>query len=547
MRHPRFVVGMSYIAAPHPLRTRCQCLLVYLCCRACWFAFPLPSVARNQSALLRAVSRPMETASAQQPPARRLVSVWPVSRHLSSRRHLCFDSALVMASHHSPTGSKRPRLSLQIKTSSASSSSTVDASDPTSFNTLSNAYVAAVERSSSAMLSEPITAINTLQAFTLATPAEYKNAKSRIVTPYIASFPETPLTAHRPGSPSQLQLPLPSTMTATPPLSAETPDSAPSTMFTFSSSGFPSPQARDRFGRSPVDGPTLRRRAVPYLSAELGSHLPYSHPRSLHSILRNSPLPPRTAIPPPSPRRQSLRLQEKAAKKVGYNSPLTQEIVTNKYTKSHIELLGEDASPGTPCPPAESNKPMNMPLAFTDNEVQDGGQTPNPFGDVRRTLAAAGAETLSAVEPNGARKRKRTEKRRQWVWTIGLDDEDEAADEGATARPDEVDGASSGCAQAHAVDTPGFRYLETPTPSVESASSAVESVDVSMSDACSVGSSEEGLSELDPLDETELDPKTPVAPVQPGEGRGRQRNRQRDTPIPELCGKGDTPVSSELK
>lgn len=437
-----------------------------------------------------------------------------------------------MAAHQSPAGSKRPRLSLQIQTSCDSSSSTVDAGDSTSFNTLSNAYVAAIQRSSSAFMSEPITAINTLQSFTLTTPAEYKDAKSRIVTPYIASFPETPLTAH-PMSPSQLQFPLPSTMTATPPLSAEASYPATPTVFTFSSSDMPSSPARDRFAGSLVDGPTLRRRIVPYLSAALNSHLPYSHPRSLHSILRNSPLPPRTAIPPPSPRRQSLRLQEKAAKRVGYNSPLTQDIVTNKYTKSHIELLGEDVSPGSPCSPAELNKAMNMPLAFTASEVQDGGQTPSPFGDVRLTQAAG---ALSSAEPTGARKRKRTEKKRRWVWTIGQDDEDEAADETTTARPAEVD-------DAYAVDVSRLRYLETPTPSVESTGSTAESIDASMSDACSVDSSEGGLSELEAANVPELDPKTPVAPRQTG---GRQRERQRDTPIPELCGKRDTPVPPEL-
>src|SRR5687767_15779113 len=49
---------------------------------------------------------------------------------------------------------------------------------------------------------------------------------------------------------------------------------------------------------------------------------PYNHPHSLHSILRNSPLPPRTAIPPPSPRRQSLRLAEKAARSEEHTSEL---------------------------------------------------------------------------------------------------------------------------------------------------------------------------------------------------------------------------------
>jgi hypothetical protein len=38
-----------------------------------------------------------------------------------------------------------------------------------------------------------------------------------------------------------------------------------------------------------------------------------------------------------------MRLAAKANKKVGYNDPLEQTITTNKYVKSHIDLLAEDS------------------------------------------------------------------------------------------------------------------------------------------------------------------------------------------------------------
>lgn len=359
----------------------------------------------------------------------------PIAAAAAARVPLLEPFGLAMASRQSPGASKRPRLSLQIKTSCAPPSSySLHPSDPTSLNTLSNAYLTAMARSS-----EPITAINTLQAFTLATPADAGPVKSRIVTPYVASFPETPLTAHA-TSPSQLYLPWPSTRAATPPPSADMSDTAPSSALTLSSS-----RARNLFAASPTDGPSLRPKRPLCLSG-----LPYSHPRTLHSILRNSPLPPRTAIPPPSPRRQSLRLQEKAAKKVGYNSPLTQGIVTNKYTKSHIDLLGDEASP---CSPA-----LNTPLAFTANEVEDGGQTPNPFGTVRRSLRATEPGAFTSAGPSGTRKRKRAEKKRRWVWTIGQDDDGD----GAAAWPPAAGkggGGRHGYALTYAVDMPGFSYL----------------------------------------------------------------------------------------
>lgn len=255
--------------------------------------------------------------------------------------------------------------------------------------------------------------------------------------------------------------------------------------------------------------------------------MPYTHPRSLHSILRNSPLPPRTAIPPPSPRHQSLRLQAKAAKKVEYNSPLEEEITTSKYTRSHIDLLAEDGSPLSPSDATlsgtEPEATLDIALAFTANEIQDGGQTPGPIENMRRKMAglAASSPVLPSTNRCVNRKRKRTEKKRHWVWTIGQEEDD-----------DEVGGAIAALgaqtAKRHSLAVECDENL--PTQSIESSSTLSVLSDVEMSDSCSNEYSDDHKRRClsVPLD-AEAEVKTPTAP------QGYQRNR--DPPVPELAGR----------
>lgn len=443
-----------------------------------------------------------------------------------------------MASQQSPP--KKPRLSLQIKTSCGPAvgppprTHSVDPNDPTAFNTLSNAYVTAVERST------PVTAINTLQAFSLATPVEYQDSRQRVGTPYVANYPETPLSAH-PLSPRPMEIIYPSTMTATPPLSG-TRDSTEPKVFTFAP-GDTKGQAESQSNAS--DTRRTNPQVVTYRTANNTLQLPYTQPQILHSILRNSPLPPRTAIPPPSPRRQSLRLQEKAARRVEYNSPIEQEIVTNKYIKSHIDLLAEEASPSSPSSaPTTPEEVLDLALAFTPNEIQDGGQTPGPFEETRRRMAGFGAG--SPASPQGVRKRKRREKKRRWVWTIGQEDDEEEEEEkevgGAVAA---LRAEAARTKKAKGEDTPAtvgppipeISYMEVPTPSVESSDSAwSEPRDVEMTDSSSIAS-EDHLSL--PPSEPDMDLKTPTAPK-------RAESQKRDTPVPELSeSRRDTPVPPE--
>jgi hypothetical protein len=108
----------------------------------------------------------------------------------------------------------------------------------------------------------------------------------------------------------------------------------------------------------------------------------------------------------------SMRLANRAAKKVGYNDPLTQTITTNKYIKSHIDLLAEESPYSATDPDGEKTEILDMAMTYTGDETRDGGQTPGPFEEMRRRMAESDLATPST------RKRKRKEKKRKWEWTI---------------------------------------------------------------------------------------------------------------------------------
>lgn len=451
---------------------------------------------------------------------------------------------------------RKPRLSLQIQPLQTSPvpkppRGFVNSQDPTSFNTLSNVYVTAIERSSQLPAATPLTAINTLQAFSIASPvsnADFKDLSHRVVTPYVASYPETPLSATC-TSPRQMEMTFPSVMTATPPLSAGADEPKGPRAFPFS----PLDTSTARFSRATESVPETRtrRRAIPTIGT--GSQPPYNHPRSLHSILRNSPLPPRTAIPPPSPRRQSQRLAEKSAKRVEYNNPLTQDIVTNRYIRSHIDLLCEDGSPLTPStasPADQTLDVLDVAMKLTPNEIQDGGQTPGPFEEMRRRMAGlqsnasvtstpqSATTPLTPSGPTGIRKRKKREKKRQWRWTIGQEEEQ-----------DDISGAEA-AVRAAAMTTSEAEMptplaiipqitcdlSDVPTPTIETTDLSHyndSSVDVRMTDDEFDASRATSVDSLMPSDaERGTTPATP----KPGRGKGKG-----DTPIPELASRDPTP------
>ncbi|EOO00430.1 putative glucan 4-alpha-glucosidase-like protein [Phaeoacremonium minimum UCRPA7] len=184
---------------------------------------------------------------------------------------------------------------------------------------------------------------------------------------------------------------------------------------------------------------------------------------------------------------------EKAARRVGYNSPLTQTIITNKYTKSHIDLLVEEVSPyTTPVTDEQAGKVLDLTMAYTGDETRDGGQTPGPFEEMRRRMA--GLATSTPVSPSGGirkRKKKDKDKKRRWVWTIGQEEDDEdiggalaairaAARASASNTPVEGAPATSVAAPLQptvVVDSP----MEILTPSIETAGQDEEVADEVMS------------------------------------------------------------------
>ncbi|KAL7624374.1 hypothetical protein AAE478_005938 [Parahypoxylon ruwenzoriense] len=455
--------------------------------------------------------------------------------------------------------SKRPRLSLQTKPSPGPTArstkislANVDHRSPTAFNTLSNVYVTAIERSTPVQ-STPLTAINLHQTLKLQTdPESLRVLQRRIETPYTATLPDTPLSANPISPAQQMDIVYPSTMTATPPLSAGPVESSEPSKFTFA----PTDTSKQALSFSPAQS----RRRVIYAPFVSPAKAPYSRDRSLHSILRNSPLPPSSAVSPVSPRRQSRRLQQKAARHVGYVSPLTQTITTEKYTKSHIDLLADEASPYTPSPTVEdSDMILDLAMAYTGDETRDGGETPGPFEEMRRRLTGLRTETtLHSPRPDGIRKRKRKEKKRKWVWTIGQDDEENESGAMAALRA----AAEASTPKASAVPAPAPpppslsipaampRKATTPEPlaavqsSVEStepeSDMTTERVDVEMSDVGSVLSSRAAI----PHSVVDLDTmKTPtvaapnMGPVKldklgTAELGSPETGKRRDTPIP---------------
>jgi hypothetical protein len=337
-----------------------------------------------------------------------------------------------------PSAPKKPRLSLQIKSSpmttlkpGAALKADIDPTSATAFNTLSNAYAAAIELSSPKVAASPAgldsknSANNVRKSgLRLVTNADhpgktpiFPSQHTQTPGPFNIIYPDTPTAAYSSISPitAYPRADIPS-FTFTPPQSAHPSDEFKPKVFSFT--------ARPVDTASSMSPRTPRRRAT---TGTQHIPAPYIHPRSLHSILRNSPLPPRSALTPMSPTRSSRRLADRAAKKLCFNNPLTQTITTERYIKSHIDLLVEEASPHSATDSeAEGPETLDLAMAYTGDETRDGGQTPGPFEEMRRRMAGLGADSDS--ETPGNKKRKRKEKKRRWVWTIGVN-EDEVEDE----------------------------------------------------------------------------------------------------------------------
>lgn len=215
---------------------------------------------------------------------------------------------------------------------------------------------------------------------------------------------------------------------------------------------------------------------------------------------------------------------------MGYGSPIEQEITTNEYVRSHIDLLADEVSPrsatsplGTTASisgaaagvssPANDQMILDTTMAYTGDETRDGGQTPGPFEEMRRRMAGLVTRTPtsptvpSTSSPSGGiRKRRKTkETKRRWVWTIGTqeDDADDREVGGAIAairaaaraqaqaesKPQATDSGNAASASAMApppvvVEPVAQSPMDIPTPSIETFNEAAhEDVVMSESDA----------------------------------------------------------------
>lgn len=218
---------------------------------------------------------------------------------------------------------------------------------------------------------------------------------------------------------------------------------------------------------------------------------------------------------------------------MGYGSPIEQEITTNEYVRSHIDLLADEVSPRSATSPLAITTPatagvsaggvsspmdqmvLDTTMAYTGDETRDGGQTPGPFEEMRRRMAGLVTRTPtsptvpSTSSPSGGiRKRKKRETKRRWVWTIGTQDDDAddrevggaiAAIRAAARAQAQVDGQPISTTDGGAAGTPAAAPMapppvvvepvaqspmEIPTPSIETFDEAVhEDVVMSESDA----------------------------------------------------------------
>ncbi|PQE10549.1 hypothetical protein CJF31_00009326 [Rutstroemia sp. NJR-2017a BVV2] len=350
------------------------------------------------------------------------------------------------ARHSSPP--KRPKLSLQIKNPAAPQTlgksatalkADINPSSPTAFNTLSNAYAIAIENASPQILQpacfDPkapgnIRPMPSRLQTSMTAKNEYLHPSQRTQTPspFSISYPDTPSSAHPDSTPNLSLITAMDSAKGTPTITFTPPQSAGAIdkpgIFNFASHIPTNSSPR-----------TARRRLT-----SSSSLAPYTHPKSLHSILRNSPLPPRSAVTPATPTtssRLALRRANAAkSKKVGYNNPLTQTITTNKYIKSHIDLLAEDSPHSASEPDAEGGLTvLDTTMRYTGDETRDGGQTPGPFEEMRRRMAESGLETPKGAGKAGRRRRDK-DRKRKWRWTIGVGDgEGEGEDEDVQVTP----------------------------------------------------------------------------------------------------------------
>ncbi|CCU77179.1 unnamed protein product [Blumeria hordei] len=271
---------------------------------------------------------------------------------------------------------KRPRLSLQTKTA-APMKLNIGPMSPTSFNTFTNACAFFIGNSSP----RPASTCPPKQPKNLSQGFELCSDRSTIQC-------RAPTTAY-PGNEDNFSV---NTMVSMPSHSVK-----PDNSFSTNTSDYTTPSTPS----------TARERP-------LCQEVPYTHPRSLRSILRNSPLVPLvSSTTTATSNRLSVRMPERRPKKVSYNDPLTQTILTHIYIKSHIDLLTDYLSYPAAEPKTGINAKGTTVLLPEDESGMDVSTSESSEENRKNTMEVT-------WDDSATQKRKRSQSLRNYEWTINI-------------------------------------------------------------------------------------------------------------------------------
>jgi hypothetical protein len=200
---------------------------------------------------------------------------------------------------------------------------------------------------------------------------------------------------------------------------------------------------------------------------------------------------------------------------------------------------------------------IDLTMAYSGDEIRDGGRTPGPFEEMRRRMTNLATETpVLSPRSDGIRKRKRKEKKRKWVWTIGKEDEENEggamaalrAAAGEALTPKATTATIPGLMRAEKADTPEPLTaievgIETAEPELNLVTEPDEDrMDIDMSEPASFHSSGATTPYSVELDPKPLSRNISLAPTElfPAKREDlasthlsdHETGNRRDTPIP---------------
>jgi hypothetical protein len=155
--------------------------------------------------------------------------------------------------------------------------------------------------------------------------------------------------------------------------------------------------------------------------------VPYKLALGVISILANSPLPRLSHNGDVTP---NAEVRPARTKRVSFRAPLTEEIRTTKFTLRHSDIESSTSSISTLDLQRSEKKPSKdaVDASVAQDERDEGISSTTPkfelvmpqLGDKRESSDEEDSDTCPVTPVVGRRKRQR-----QWVWTLGPDDQSE--------------------------------------------------------------------------------------------------------------------------